>query len=281
MAASSAGSEGSTSASTAQAGSAAGRSSATPSACRCWRGTGQMSLGFETSENSRLEPIAVGSRSMRSSEVFPARTSATPGPEWDFAESEADSGPSSLESCPACDPAGFWLRTCLGSSCAAATGCFTTWRCEATPRGRAWWVLDMSELRTDATASGSWPTAASRDWKGGANWANRQRDGAPRRESDQTLADVVERMWPTPTAGDRKDAGGRNSPTNNCKPGTTLTDAVRGRGPQDQASSSTSGKRRARLNPRWVCQLMGFPVDWLDDLHFEPSEMRACLKSSR
>lgn len=36
------------------------------------------------------------------------------------------------------------------------------------------------------------PTPTRRDYKGGANWANRQRDGKPRPVGDMTLPDVVE-----------------------------------------------------------------------------------------
>ena len=43
-----------------------------------------------------------------------------------------------------------------------------------------------------ATAVKQFPTPTTRDHKGGANWANRQRDGKPRPVGDMTLPDVVE-----------------------------------------------------------------------------------------
>lgn len=43
-----------------------------------------------------------------------------------------------------------------------------------------------------ATAVNLFPTPTTRDHKGGANWANRQRNGKPRPRGDMTLPDVVE-----------------------------------------------------------------------------------------
>jgi hypothetical protein len=42
------------------------------------------------------------------------------------------------------------------------------------------------------TAQGMWPTPTRRDHKGGADWSKRTRNGKPRKESDQTLPDMVE-----------------------------------------------------------------------------------------
>lgn len=291
------------------------------------------------------------------------------------------------------------------------------WQKRATPRGRSWWVLVMSERRIEETESGSWPTAKASDgrtkgtggtadrgldamaraglmdWQtptvadvtGGhktrsgtrknelllngqvqeANWVTPQaRDGENRgvqsmRERvaqghsmslPEQVKDLPESAWPTPAARDWKDTGHepsaneRKSPClpatvmresawptpaamnpndgegvetwlarrerlkqtqqngNGCgtplsiavqlesasaRPtptatdakasgaagystasgrhsGTTLTDATVGpRGPE---SRSTSGKSRARLNHRWVAQLLGFPSDWLDGI---------------
>lgn len=76
----------------------------------------------------------------------------------------------------------------------------------------------------------------------------------------------LERMateWPTATATDANASGQRHAAK--AHPGTSLTDAINGDfGRQAQASRSTSGSRRARLNPRWVAALMGFPIDWFD-----------------
>lgn len=44
--------------------------------------------------------------------------------------------------------------------------------------------------------------------------------------------------------------------------GRTLTDATVG--PRGRRSANIDGSPRARLNPSWVAQLMGFPENWLD-----------------
>src|SRR4030095_9625847 len=275
MAASSAGSEGWTSGLSAPDGSAAGKSSATPSACRCWKGTGQMSLAFATSERS----AASSNGSTSSPGASLARMSPSPGQEPGSPASAADSGPSSLESCPACDPVGFSLRTSLASELRAQTGCCMTWRREDPPRGRAWWGLDMSELRTVATGSGSWDwptpqaTDAVEEWPtpAASTWSTNQGGGmgrvGPVRPSlehlienggfgraDQESPSTTgrSREWSTPNAKCAEDSQTHRSGARSEE--LLLTGQVRG------SAQATGG----RLNHRWVAQLMGFPVDWLD-----------------
>jgi hypothetical protein len=124
--------------------------------------------------------------------------------------------------------------------------------------------------------------------------------------------------WPTPTAGDAKSSGSRNTSTSQAHFGVSLTDAIRGdqgsgriRGEQklsarakliptpsanDHKGSAKEGQRRRQLtdpamgvipqggggslNPTWVEWLMGFPLGWTA---LKPSEMpssRKSLKSS-
>lgn len=77
------------------------------------------------------------------------------------------------------------------------------------------------------------------------------------------------RLWPTATATDANSSGAAGYSTASGRHAvTTLTDATCGpRGPE---SSSTNGKSRARLNHRWVAQLLGFPSDWLDGIDAQP-----------
>ena len=99
---------------------------------------------------------------------------------------------------------------------------------------------------------------------------------------------------PTPTAGDAKASGSRNTENSAAHYGLSLTDAVRGDGGVGRLPTSTvndsknngapSQSRRQSpnlnavavpaggpLNPPWIEWLMGFPIGWTD---CEPSEMR-------
>lgn len=89
-----------------------------------------------------------------------------------------------------------------------------------------------------------------------------------------------ESAWPTPTATDAKASGAAGYSTASGRhSGTTLTDATVGpRGPE---SRSTTGKSRARLNHRWVAQLMGFPSDWLENIDVPPSKPSATASSRK
>lgn len=224
------------------------------------------------------------------------------------------------------------------------------WKRQATPRGRSWWVLVMSERRTDETASGSWPTAKASDGRtkgtGGSpdrgldamaraglinqSWITPQaRDGEnrgiqsmrervaqghsmslPEQVKDETQPESARptpaardwkdtgptqgarkspnlgttvlqaSAWPTPTATDAKASGAAGYSTASGRhSGTTLTDATVG--PRGPALRSTTGKNRARLNHRWVAQLMGFPSDWLEGIDVPPSKPSATASSRK
>jgi hypothetical protein len=99
-------------------------------------------------------------------------------------------------------------------------------------------------------------------------------------------------LWPTPTVGDSKSAGGRCLPGSKAHPGTTLFEAVVHGGPKipptwptpkvarwaedSQCAGTRKGKadtlyaqicktkndRPGQLNPDWVEWLMGWPIGW-------------------
>jgi hypothetical protein len=87
---------------------------------------------------------------------------------------------------------------------------------------------------------------------------------------------IAAKLWPTPTAGDCKSAGSRNTATSKAKPGVSLTDAATtgdsfGRAsrplattPKDGSAGSQQDCPRPRLllNPEFVEALMGFPIGW-------------------
>lgn len=208
-------------------------------------------------------------------------------------------------SCSRCDPLGCSLRTYLLSELEGLTSCSLVWKRQATPSGRPWWVLGRSGRRTGETECGLWPTARANDAeKRGAISANPRNGlpaavlhwptpqahdcqaGDPKRvgrfgtaAGGRNLTDEV-MLWPTPTAGDANSSGAAGYSTASGRhPGTTLTDATCG--PRGPGSRSTDGRSRARLNHRWVAQLLGYPPTWCDVL--EPTadsrQRRAALRA--
>ena len=75
------------------------------------------------------------------------------------------------------------------------------------------------------------------------------------------LTEAVKR-WPTPTAGDSRSSGSRNTPGSNAHAGVSLTDAVlTGSSTGRDESSAQAGQ----LNPTWVeSYLMDWPIGWTD-----------------
>jgi DNA (cytosine-5)-methyltransferase 1 len=71
--------------------------------------------------------------------------------------------------------------------------------------------------------------------------------------------DGAVKLWPTPTAGDAKSSGSRNTFESKAHMGVSLTDAVRGDG---GVGRQVPGQFVVKLNPSWVEWLMGWPVDW-------------------
>ncbi len=114
---------------------------------------------------------------------------------------------------------------------------------------RAAMIANMTAYRrvplaplTGGTGSGLWPTMTGADSHGHGYTLDRGDKGKRR----LTLVGHA-RMWPTPTAGDWRQAG---------KPGQRrgqLNDPAMGVCP-------TGGQ----LNPTWVAWLMGYPIGWTD-----------------
>jgi len=119
-------------------------------------------------------------------------------------------------------------------------------------------------------AKKNWPTARTSDAEGGAIKTEMTEKGfrSRREKSDQyfgaKLRDAVEtheQNWATPQASDHVE-GARTATESNQK--CLGRDLARLDGPQDQVSNSTSGSNQGspKLNPAWVCQLMGLPSGW-------------------
>ena len=139
---------------------------------------------------------------------------------------------------------------------------------------------------------------------------NTNRKGATAKSGDGLRTAAVN-SWPTPTAIDSGTGRTNRSASPGATDRPTLALMLRD-GQPDQESHSTNGKSRessltgallsqfrylmriqdigevllvwsvksaARLNPRWVLQLMGFPSDWLDGV--SPPSKRVATRSSR
>ncbi len=96
--------------------------------------------------------------------------------------------------------------------------------------------LPKQELRIAAIDGGLWPTAVAQDdgKTPEAHMAMKARmKGGPRYKPTSLAVMVkgVEKgMWPTPTKGDSRSSGSRNTENSKAHPGISLTDAVRGDG---------------------------------------------------
>ncbi len=130
-------------------------------------------------------------------------------------------------------------------------------------QARAWSTplasMAGGDQRLNYEAAGKpWPTPAARDWK----------DSGPTQgeRKSPNLGTMVHHEWPTPaatpygTSNNGCPGDGREAYATKGKP--SLEGLARGR--LHPARHSTTGKNRARLNHRWVAQLMGFPATWLD-----------------
>ena len=116
---------------------------------------------------------------------------------------------------------------------------------------------------------GMLPTPSARDWKGPTN-PGIVKPGSGYRYGN-TFPDSIRGMWPTPKANDFR-SGMPN------RVGTEHTQQL-----NDTVSSPTG--TTSQLNPRFVAEMMGFPVDWtvLPFLNGEtcpskPTETPSCLK---
>ena len=118
-----------------------------------------------------------------------------------------------------------------------------------------------------------WPTPQSRDWKNahGPRFVDSERSN----DLNDAVDFIEKRAWPTPTVGDSKSSGSRNTSTSKANEGMSLTDATRGDGGMGRLGGINSSPLKARvggkLNPDWVEWLMGWPVGWtsLDPLPAE------------
>ena len=215
---------------------------------------------------------------------FLASLSPSPG-DAEARQMTAISGRRCIGSWTHSGPLGCLEKMLLGSFRWASTRCFLTWKPAATPQGRLLYRLRPSMPRIDESGSGLWATPAAYDaTPGGPNnhykglghaakhlWPTPRAMEIPTGKNAQGgvgLTSAVQ-MWPTPTAGMAKTAGG-------CTQGYINRRRLEGK--NDLAEAAVDGMvGNGSLNPTWVEWLMGYPLGWTD---LEPSGMLSSRKSS-
>lgn len=148
-----------------------------------------------------------------------------------------------------------------------------------TVRGRAY-ELPPLELHTAASESSSWPTPDAAAMNSGAVDVPKMEARRERAKQTSTAGNgfgltlgTAAALWPTPTGQDQKASGAAEYSTESGRhSGTTLTDAAQRQflsspqrrviQPDGSPLSPTTRILRPRLNPMFVCWLMGSPTWW-------------------
>jgi len=172
-------------------------------------------------------------------EAFPARTSQSQEKETAWTGSEAGCGTKWRGWLAKLDPASFSWRTAQCSLLEEEPELLQTLPRSGMTRGGLLWERPMSERRTNATGSGSWPTPNAWDGKRGP----RSEQHIATKKGQITLVTAVAR-FPTPTRRDYKSGTGAQ--------------------PREGHSPPLSSAIGGTLNPTWVEWLMGWPVGWTD-----------------
>ena len=188
-------------------------------------------------------------RSMSSAEDFPAKTLAQPEREQELPERSPVCGRIWHEL-----SAKFDLGSCSWKTAHSLFHEDLPWSSVILPRwgmmrdGECW-ERNTSELPTNDTGSGLWPTPVA-DGDRTTNYA----------QGGTSLGFAV-RNWPTPTCNDRKGASGANR-GKGATGGPCLTMVIGG-----------------TLSPMWVEWLMGWPVGWTDCAVLATDKFRQWLDS--
>lgn len=198
-------------------------------------------------------------------EDSPASPTVSPGTS-SAQQMTAHSGRKCFESYGRFSPLGSLVRTFLASSRWNSRRCYLTWNAKVTESKRLIFRLAASTPTTYAIESGLLPTPAA------TQYGSNQGGGSGRTGPKRPGLAIAARMIPTPTAGDAKSAGSRNTESSDANPGLSLTDFVRMDGGEGRADQQQTGK----LNPAFVEYLMGYPIGWTDiePEGCEPSEIQ-------
>jgi hypothetical protein len=278
--------------------------SATAEPCSQSAGPGVPALSTSTQST---QTDWIGSAPSTSSQAAcPASPQASPEADADEATS-AGYGPRSLKLFDYLAPRGHWRRILSDSLASNLTG----WRglsghfeSSVSMRGPSSSPLTTWVPHILDDESGLLPTPTATSY--GSTNNGKRGDGTTYKTAGTPSLETMARknLWPTPTAGDAKSSGSRNTESSSAHFGLSLTDAVRQDGGQgrliptpsanDWKGSSKPGQRRRQLtdpamgvipqggggdlNPTFCEWLMGFPLAWTV---LEPSEMPASRRSSK
>lgn len=287
------------------------KSTLTPGACSS--GTGQTCGDSATCENSTPASCPTPSCGAAGSPVNPSAPRASER----VRATSAIYGLHGADSLPSVARVGCSVRTC--PACSRPTGGALSAQSLATwPRSGMFASGRLLELETSAPrivgnvcgSSQIYPTPTRTEYGSSLNGVLRHGGTTPSgsvqkprpgagRPSLSTMARTG--MWPTPTVGDSRSSGSRNTAESSAHQGVSLTDAVRGdggtgrtwptpkaspSGPDfarmgreesggddpatsvardvgaDAASRGAAIRPTTQLNPDWVEWLQGFPVGW-------------------
>ena len=151
------------------------------------------------------------------------------------------------------DPAGSWARTftesLIGRKGWSSNRCALTWRRQDTRCSRTLFRLAVSALPTVGTDAGLLPTPTAID----AGSGRMNKSLSPNASERPTLAMASKMgLLPTPTANDAKNVTlPASQGIRNGLPKTAMQ--------SDEYRTGTG----SRLNPLYVAEMMGFPVNWL------------------
>ncbi len=172
----------------------------------------------------------------------------------------ATSGPTSQMEFQFCDPGCASSRTSKDTSALDSEKSSNIWASLVTRRRGEYSARLKSARLTSGSASSSWPTALSRDWKGSSEGSFFRKNGKSR--ADQ-LPHAVEMekagIWPTPCAMEAQKAGFYAK----GQMGNSLSAmAMRGEmsGPAAPASSSSDGSRPASWATPRSCSAMAATI---------------------
>ena len=202
-----------------------------------------------TSANSPLQDLLPMELPLtRSAEGSRAKTSQTLASALALRVSEAVSGPNTRASLANYDPASSSWRTSQRCLVEGWTVFSETWPRSGMMRGGIAYPLAPLAPVTSATESGSLPTPTAGEGNDyNVNWKSLARVD----KGGRIMRRLAPSMLPTPCASDHRDRGGPSNPAimRRMNIGKSIELSMYWDGP---------------LNPPFVEQMMGFPVNWTD-----------------